>query len=99
MPEMRDDLPEPETPVIDVKQPSGMLTSMLLRLLCWAFLISNHFPFGVILSFGGSIERRPDRYAPVTESFAFITLLGGPFATTVPPSNPAPGPRSQIQSA
>ena len=34
IPEIREDLPDPETPVTEVKQPSGSLTSILLKLLC-----------------------------------------------------------------
>ena len=81
IPEISEDLPEPETPVTDVKQPSGSLTSMLLRLLCSAPLIVSHFFEGFCLFSGTLIERLPERYAPVTESFAFMTLLGIPFAT------------------
>ena len=58
---MSEDFPDPETPVIDVKQPIGIFASMLERLLCCAPLISNHFFFGAIRSDGESIERRPER--------------------------------------
>ena len=66
IPEISEDFPEPDTPVIEVKHPKGILTSMLLRLLCCASFISSHLPFGMVLSDGGWIERRPERYAPVT---------------------------------
>ena len=95
----REDLPEPETPVTAVKHPNGNSTSMLARLFCLA-PITLRWPFvGVVLSSGTGIERLPERYAPVIESLALITCFGVPFATIWPPSNPAPGPRSQSQSA
>ena len=34
IPEISEDFPEPDTPVIEVKHPKGILTLMLLRLLC-----------------------------------------------------------------
>src|ERR1700683_4503275 len=39
------------------------------------------------------------RYGAVRLCFARATFLGGPAATTRPPSLPAPGPRSITQSA
>ena len=53
---MREDFPDPETPVTDVKQPSGSFTSMLLRLLCSAPLIVSHFFEGFCLFSGTFIE-------------------------------------------
>ena len=39
MPDIREDLPEPETPVTEVIQPSGKLTFIDCKLLCLAPLI------------------------------------------------------------
>ena len=61
IPEISDDLPEPDTPVIVVKQPSGIFTLAFFRLLCAAPLISSHFPFGFTLFLGVSILILPDR--------------------------------------
>ena len=61
IPDISEDLPDPETPVIEVKQPNGIWTSILVKLLCLAPLISNHFLDGDIRVDGGLMERRPDR--------------------------------------
>ena len=99
IPDTKEDFPEPETPVTEVIQPNGKSTLIDCKLLCLAPLILILFLLGFFLLLGGSIFSRPLRYAPVTDSWLSITVFGGPFATTTPPSNPAPGPRSHNQSA
>ena len=54
------DLPEPETPVMQVKVPSGMLTAVTLRRL-WerAFLTVSFLPLPLRRFFGTATARRP----------------------------------------
>ena len=94
-----EDFPEPETPVTAVKQPNGNSTSMLSKLFCLAPNILRWPLNGFTRSVGTGIDLFPERYAPVIEPLALITAFGVPLATISPPSNPAPGPKSQSQSA
>ena len=56
------DLPEPETPVTETKRPSGIDTSMSLRLFSLAPLITSwRFTSTGLRVFGISIDLRPDR--------------------------------------
>ena len=45
------------------------------------------------------MERRRDRYAPVSDSRLFSNSSTVPECTTRPPCSPAPGPMSTAQSA
>jgi len=49
------DFPEPDTPVIHVKTPSGIFTSIFFRLFCSAPKISIDFPFDFLLFLGTEI--------------------------------------------
>ena len=93
------DLPAPETPVTATRHPSGNSTSTSLRLFSAAPISLTLLPLPRRRCDGTSILRRPARYAPVTDRSAFITSRGAPEATISPPSSPAPGPKSTIQSA
>ena len=92
-------LPEPETPVTQTNTPSGISTSMFLRLLCVApRTTSLASPTGRRRA-GISIRRRPERYCPVMLFGSAITWSTGPAATTCPPRTPGPGPKSTMWSA
>ena len=88
--------PLPETPVIAVITPIGMLTSTFFKLFCFAPLISMK-PFSILRLFEGvSIFNFPLKYCPVMllgSSIKFCTL---PVATTSPPWTPAYGPMSTM---
>ena len=70
----RVDLPEPETPVTQVKTPSGNATSSPLRL-CWRGPRTTISPRLVRRSSGSGIERLPERYWPVSDSAIRVDLL------------------------
>ena len=94
------DLPEPDTPVTATNNPSGISTSISLRLFSFAPLTIN-LRFGSTgrRILGISIALRPEIYAPVIDSLLLIKSSYGPLTTTLPPCSPAPGPISTIQSA
>ena len=87
-------LPEPDTPVTQVKIPSGKSTVTFLRLWCVAPTTVRLPPLARRRVAGTAIVSRPDRYAPVRERGWAAISAGVPSATTLPPSSPAPGPRS-----
>src|SRR6266480_7778793 len=65
----RVDLPEPDTPVTAMKQPSGNATSTPRRLCSLAPLTTISLPLaGLRRTAGNGIDSRPVRYAPVSES-------------------------------
>ena len=92
------DLPDPETPVTATKRPTGTSTSMFCRLCC-----ARRAPAAPSLPARRARHRdlraRPDRNAPVIDSWLAATSAAGPAATTRPPCSPAPGPMSTSQSA
>ncbi|MPN03163.1 hypothetical protein SDC9_150388 [bioreactor metagenome] len=91
----RELLPEPETPVIHVNTPSGILTSMFLRLFSEAPTTVRYCsPF--LLFKGMSIFFLPLKFAPVSLFLQFLISSTDPAHTTFPPSLPAPGPISTI---
>jgi len=92
-------LPEPETPVIQTNNPRGILTSIDLRLLCFAPFTVKYPAPGFLLIAGTAIFLFPERYIPVTDFFSLIISFFVPDATTSPPNSPAPGPRSTMWSA
>ena len=90
-------LPLPDTPVTQVKVPSGMLAVTFCRLLSVAPLtVSQRPPLagGSRRTLGIGIWRKPERYWPVRLALLRITSSGVPSATTWPPCTPAPGPMS-----
>ncbi len=93
------DLPEPETPVTHVKAPSGILTSIPLRL--WA-RAPPHDEREAVARAGASGGRRSQVPAQVLAGEAApVPSSSGklPWNTTRPPCSPAPGPRSTMWSA
>ena len=90
--------PEPDTPVTTHMTLRGIFTSIFCRLFCLAFFIVI-YPFGSRRRSGISILRLPLIYWPVVEVSCARIAAGGPATTTSPPSSPAPGPISTIQSA
>ncbi|MCY1246556.1 hypothetical protein D9M72_597970 [compost metagenome] len=92
---IRVDLPEPDTPVMQVSRPDGMSRSTPLRLLPLApRRCSVIFGFGLCRRAGISIARLPDRYWPVSERGASRMSCRVPWPTISPPCTPAPGPMS-----
>ena len=89
------DLPEPETPVTQVKTPSGMRTSMFLRL-CSRAPRTSSSPVGLRRCAGTAIFRAPERNCPVREFGLRMISSAVPQATTSPPCTPAPGPMSTM---
>ncbi|MPN43956.1 hypothetical protein SDC9_191517 [bioreactor metagenome] len=91
-----DDLPLPDTPVTQVNVPSGIETSIFLRLFSFAPSTVRNFPFPFLCVLGVIIFFFPERYSPVSDlGFAAISS-GVPAATISPPWMPAPGPTSII---
>ena len=62
------DLPEPDTPVIQVIKPNGIFKSTFFKLLPVAPNSSSHLSLVAWRSLGISILRTPDKNWPVTES-------------------------------
>ena len=89
-----EDLPLPDTPVTQVKVPSGTDTSRSLRLFSCAPRTVRELPFPTRRVFGTSIFFLPLKYCPVREAGFSMTSRGVPAATTCPPCAPAPGPMS-----
>ena len=92
-------LPLPLTPVTATKHPSGISTSISLRLCSRAPRTASHASPGSRRSAGTSILRLPDRYCPVIDCFDFSTSLTVPDTMISPPCSPAPGPMSTTWSA
>ncbi len=95
------DLPDPETPVTQVKRPTGNWASTFCRL-CWlAPLISSHFFCGKSVLTDFVSVCRPERYSPVSKPSFFCPAQssGVPSKRTSPPESPAPGPSSIRWSA
>ena len=87
-------LPEPETPVTQIKSPSGISTSMFLRLCSDAPLRIMLLFKGFLLFDGSGMMFLPDRYFPVMDFGSLDICLGVPVAIILPPYVPAAGPRS-----
>ena len=77
-----EDFPLPETPVTQVKVPSGTDTSRSLRLFSCAPRTVRKFPLPVLRAFGTSIFFLPLKYCPVREAGSSRTSRGVPQATT-----------------
>ena len=69
-------MPEPETPVTQIKRPSGIVTSMFFRLCSDAPLRVMLFFKGLLLFDGSGIMFLPDRYFPVMD-FVFLDICFG----------------------
>ena len=71
------DLPEPETPVMPTKQPSGKRASTSCRLLARQPLSSSQRRFLALRRLAGTgMARMPERYWPVSEAGSAITSVG-----------------------
>ena len=92
-------LPLPETPVISVMHPSGIGTSMFLRLFLRAPCTTMLCPLPFRRSVGTAMDNSPDRYLPVMLSGQLMTSCTVPAHTISPPCTPAPGPTSTTKSA
>ena len=88
------DFPDPDTPVTATRQPSGISTSMFLRLCSRAPRTANQSSPGSLLIWGTGMERFLDRYWPVIDLGLASISLRGPETTISPPCSPAPGPMS-----
>ena len=91
-----EDLPLPDTPVTHTIFPSGISTSMFLRLFSLAPRITRLLPFPARRDAGTGICFFPLRYCPVADSGHAQISSMLPAATTLPPFTPAPGPISTI---
>src|SRR5690606_11407758 len=92
---IRDDLPEPETPVTQVNRPTGISRSTFFSLLPQAPLSRSHLSLlGGMRLLGTWIFFSPDRYWPDREVESAMTCSGVPWETIRPPWTPAPGPMS-----
>ena len=87
------DLPDPDTPVIQVNTPTGISKLTLFRLLPYAELILSQL-LDVFRLLGTKIFSRPLIYSPVNDFGLLLISLGAPTATISPPCSPAPGPMS-----
>ena len=88
------DLPPPDTPVMQVKRPSGISAVTFFRLLPRA-LTTLMVRRGLSARRSGTaIVRAPVRYWPVSECLFAMMSAGVPAATISPPWMPAPGPMS-----
>jgi hypothetical protein len=89
------DLPPPDTPVMQVKVPTGISPVTPFRLLPVAPMTFSTFFLEIgRRSSGTSISRTPDRYWPVMLSGLAVTSAGVPWAMIWPPCTPAAGPMS-----
>src|SRR4030067_3053639 len=89
-------LPEPETPVIQVRVRSGILRVMFFRLCSCAPLNVRTFPLPSLLTDGSDIYFSPRRYWAVRLSdFKNLSLLSE--KTTSPQFSPPPGPISTMK--
>ena len=93
------DFPLPETPVIQVKSPTGNFKFTPFKLFPSALIISRKPLLGSCRLVGIKIFFSPERYCPVSESLSFEIFLGVPEHTILPPWIPAPGPISMTKSA
>src|SRR5690606_18175590 len=97
---IRVDLPEPDTPVMQVDTPMGMSRSTLRRLLPLAPLMVRRFFVSPGRRLAGmAMAFLPDRYWPVIEAGALMMSATLPWAMIWPPWTPAPGPISTTWSA
>ena len=89
------DLPEPETPVTQVRRPMGISAVTFCRLFSVAPTMRIVLPFsGARRLVGSGICRVPERYCPVRLLGLARMSSGVPLAMTSPPWMPAPGPMS-----
>lgn len=90
----REDLPEPDTPVTQVKVPRGTDTSIWRRLFSAAPRTVRYAPLPGRRLSGTGMNFLPLKYWPVRLLGLAMTSSGVPAAITCPPWAPAPGPMS-----
>ena len=94
------DLPEPDTPVTHVINPTGIVRFTFFRLFPAApFNSITCIELKGVRCSGTSINCLPDRYCPVNDFLFAAICFGVPCATISPPCTPAPGPISITWSA
>jgi hypothetical protein len=93
------DLPDPETPVTAVRQPSGKRAVTFCRLFARAPTTVIAFPLPARRWAGTGIVSSRERYFPVSDRGKRASSSAVPSPTTSPPWTPAPGPRSTTRSA
>ena len=94
------DFPDPETPVMQVNKPMGIIRSTFFKLLPEApFSVINFFSLYLERLIGTDIFSLPLRNLPVNDSFDCSIVFILPSATMSPPCTPAPGPISMMWSA
>ena len=96
---IKDDLPDPETPVIQVNNPTGISTVISFKLFSDALIILIFLSEGFTRFVGIFIFFLPDKYFAVIEFLFFRIEFKSPWAQISPPCFPAPGPISIIWSA
>ena len=79
---IKDDFPDPDTPVTAVNKPTGISISILFKLLANADFISINLPFGFALFFGTFISLFFDKNFPVIEFLSFKIFSKSPLAHT-----------------
>ena len=87
--------PDPLAPVIETKEPSGISTSIFLRLCILAPRMVTDLEDWRRF-FGISIRFLSVRYCPVIDRLTLPIAETEPSATSSPPSIPAPGPMSMM---
>ena len=95
------DFPDPETPVIEVKCPSGISTSIFLRLFRQAPSTLNHcvlWDSTDLVGIESITDRLPSRYSAVRPQ-STLNSLALPKYSIDPPLSPASGPISNKKSA
>jgi hypothetical protein len=89
------DFPPPDTPVTQVRSPSGIVAEAFFRLLPLAPTISSlRTGSGVRRGRKLATSRAPVRYWPVRDAGSAMISAGVPCDTISPPWMPAPGPTS-----
>ena len=96
---IKDDFPDPDTPVIHVKIPIGISAEIFWRLFSEELIILITLSFGATLFVGTLIPFSPVKYLAVIEFLLLSIALRSPSAQISPPCFPAPGPISIIWSA
>ena len=92
----REDFPDPDTPVTQVKVPRGMDTSMWSKLFSAAPRTVRQWPLPGRRRGGTGMVLAPERYWPVRDFGSAMISSTVPAATTSPPWTPAPGPMSTM---
>ena len=90
----REDFPDPDTPVTQVKVPRGTDTSICRRLFSAAPRTVRNSPLPGRRFSGTGMDLLPLKYWPVRLLGLAMTSSGVPAAMTCPPWAPAPGPMS-----